>query len=63
MIRLQLTDRELDGVAEALDNPDIDERAKKKLLVITMHVKGSQHGFIESCLRISSPTLASYLKE
>ena len=63
MIRLQFTDRELDDVAEALDNPDIGERAKKKLLVITMHAEGAQHGFIESCLRISSPALASYLKE
>ena len=50
-IRLKLTDRELDDVAEALDNPDIGERAKKKLLVITMHAEGAQHGFIESCLR------------
>jgi len=63
MIRLQLNERELDDVAEALDSPEISERAKKKLLVITMHVQGAQHGFIESCLRISSPTLASYLKE
>ena len=62
MIRLELTERELDDVAEALDSPEISERAKKKLLVITMHVQGAQHGFIESCLRISSPTLASYLK-
>ena len=28
-----------------------------------MHVQGTQHGFIEGCLRITSPTLASYLKE
>ena len=63
MIRLQLTNQDLDDVAEALDSPEISERAKKKLLVITMHVEGAQHGFIESCLRISSPTLASYLKE
>lgn len=63
MIRLQLTDQELEDVAEALDSPETSERAKKKLLVITMHAQGAQHGFIESCLRISSPTLASYLKE
>jgi len=63
MTKLQLTDQELEDVAEALDSPEISERAKKKLLVITMHVQGAQHGFIESCLRISSPTLVSYLKE
>ena len=63
MIRLQLTEQDLEDVAEALDSPELSERAKKKLLVITMHVQGAPHGFIESCLRISSPTLASYLKE
>ena len=63
MIRLQLTDQELEDVAEALDSPEVGERAKKKLLVVTMHVEGAPHRFIESCLRISSPTLASYLKE
>ena len=63
MVRLPLTDQELEDVAEALDSPEVSERAKKKLLVITMHVQGAQHGFIENCLRISSPTLASYLKE
>jgi transposase len=63
MIKLQLTNQELEDVGEALDSPEIGERAKKKLLAITMHVQGAQHGFIESCLRISSPTLASYLKE
>lgn len=63
MIRLQLTNQELEDVAEALDSPEVSERAKMKLLVVTMHVQGAQHGFIESCLRISSPTLASYLKE
>ena len=63
MIRRQLTDQDLDDVAEALDSPEMGERAKKKLLVITMPVEGAQHGCIESCLRISAPTLASYLKE
>ena len=63
MIKLNLTDQEIEDIAEALDCPDVSERAKKKLLVIIMHVEGAKHGFIESCLRISSPTLASYLKK
>ena len=63
MIRLHLSDQEIEDIAEALDCPEVGERAKKKLLVITMHVEGAQHGFIEHCLRISSPTLAGYLKE
>ena len=63
MIRLQLSGQELEDVAETLDSPEVSERAKKKLLVIRMHVQGARHGFIENCLGISSPTLASYLKE
>jgi transposase len=63
MIKLHLSDKEFDDVAEALDSPEVSEHAKRKLLVITMHHQGAQHGFIENCLRISSPTLVTYLKE
>jgi transposase len=63
MIRLQLTDDDLEDIAEALDDPEVSERGKKKLLVITMHQQGAQHSFIASCLRISAPTLIAYLKE
>lgn len=62
-IRLQLTDDDLEDIAEALDNPEVSERGKRKLLVITMHQQGAQHRFIASCLRISAPTLIAYLKE
>ena len=41
MIRLNLTDQESEDIAEALDCPEVCERAKKKLLVITMHVEGA----------------------
>ena len=63
MIRLQLTDDDLENIAEALDDPEVSERGKKKLLVITMHQQGAQHSFIASCLRLSAPTLIAYLKE
>ena len=63
MIRLELTEQEQNDVAEALDCPEIGDRAKRKLLAITMHSQGAQHQFIERVLRISSPTLASYLRE
>ena len=62
-IRLQLTDDDLQDIAEALDNPEVSGRGKKKLLVITLHQPGAQHSFIASCLRISAPTLIAYLKE
>jgi transposase len=63
MIRLQLTNGDLEDIAEALDDPEVSDRGKKKLLVITMHQQGAQHSFIASCLRISAPTLITYLKE
>ena len=63
MIRLQLTEQETEDVAEALGSPEVSERARRKLPVIAMHVQEARHGFIEGCLRITSPTLASYLKE
>lgn len=63
MISLQLTNDDLEDIAEAMDDPGVSERAKKKLLVITMHQQGAQHRFIASCLRISAPTLIAYLKE
>jgi transposase len=63
MIKLILTDQQCDDIAEALDNPEVCDRHKKKLLVITMHQQGAQHGFIADCLRISPTTLIGYLKE
>ena len=37
MIRLNITESEKEAIAEALDDPSIDERLKKRLLVIRMH--------------------------
>jgi transposase len=63
MISLHLSEKELMDLEEAQDSPEVCERAKKKLLVITMHLEGAPHEFIARCLRISSGTLTSYLKE
>jgi transposase len=63
MISLTVSENELADLEEALDSPEVCERSKKKLLVITMHLEGAPHEFIARCLRISSGTLASYLKE
>ena len=63
MIKLMLSDEECEDLAEALDNPDVGDRFKKKLLVITMHRQGAQHGFIARCLRLSPTILIGYLRE
>lgn len=63
MITLRLTDEEVENIAEAQDDPEVPERSKKKLLAITMHHKGIAHEMIGGVLRISPPTLATYLKD
>lgn len=63
MISLHLSEEEITDLEEALDSPEVCERAKKKLLVITMQHEGATHGFIARCLLISAGTLTSYLKE
>ena len=63
MIKLQLAEQEVTDIAEALDNPDVSEHGKKKLLAMTMHQEGAPHGFIGRCLRIRPSTLISYLTE
>jgi transposase len=63
MITLELCDQEVSDIEEALDSPESSDRSKKKLLAITMHHEGAPHGFIARCLRISSGTLTSYIKE
>ena len=46
-----------------MDSPEISEHGKRKLLAVTMHQQGAQHGFIGSILRISPSTLIAYLRE
>lgn len=63
MIILRLSEEELTDIAEARDSDDIDERARRKLLVVTMHHEGASIGFITRCLGISEGTHTAYLKE
>ena len=37
MIRLELSEVELDHIAEVLDDPEIEPRLRNKLLVVTIH--------------------------
>lgn len=62
MIRLNITESEKDAIAEALDDPSIDERLKKRLLVIRMHDLNVPHSVIARTLNISLGTVTNYLK-
>ena len=63
MVKLTLTDRELEAIAEALDSPDVMEKVKVKLLVLRMHQEGVAHGIIARAVSRHSNTITAYLKE
>ena len=62
MIRIPLSDLEMEAIAEALDDPSIDERAKRKLMVIRMHQLNVPHSSIAKTLNISNDTVTNHLK-
>ena len=62
MIRLELTDIERDTISEALDDPSIDDRAKRKLMALRMHDLNVPHGKIAQALNVSDDTVTNYLK-
>ncbi len=62
MIRLEISDHDQQAIAEAIDDPSIDERCKRKLLALRMHVLNVPHGCIAKTLNISDDTVTNYLK-
>lgn len=62
MIRLTLSQMDQDTIAEALDDPAVDERAKRKLMAIRMRDLGVPHGMVAKTLNISDDTVTNYLK-
>lgn len=62
MIHLQLSDVDRETLAEALDDPSIDERAKRKLMVVRMHDLNVPHSAIAGTLNISDDTVTNHLK-
>ena len=62
MLHLNLSESDLETIAEALDDPSIDERTKRKLLAIRMHVLNVPHAAIARTLNITDDTVTNYLK-
>jgi hypothetical protein len=62
MIELHLSAQQIEDICEALDDPNISEWHKQKLLALRMHHEGEAHGFIINCLRLCPTTLVAYLK-
>ncbi len=62
MLCLTLSETDVEAIGEALDDPCIDERSKRKLLAIRMHVLDVPHGTIARTLNITDDTVTNYLK-
>jgi transposase len=62
MIKLSLTESELSEIAEALDDPDLNERFGRRLMAVRMHGLGVPNSKIAGILRISDDTVTNYLK-
>jgi len=61
MIRLSISDLDIDFITEAIEDPLIDHRIQKKLLVLRMHELNIPHGNIAKILNISNDTVTNYL--
>jgi transposase len=62
VIRLSISESDMESIAEALDDPLFDDRSKRKLLAIRMHAANVPHGTIASTLNISDDTVTNYCK-
>lgn len=62
MIRLTISDDDQEAIAEALDDPSIEERIKRKLMAVRMHDLNVPHNAIAKTLNISDDTITNYLR-
>ncbi len=62
MICLTISEIDSESIAEALDDPSIDDRTKKKLVTIRMHELNVPSGNIAKFLNVSDDTITNYLK-
>lgn len=62
MIHLIISDDDREAIAEALDDPAVDERSKRKLMAIRMHEYNVPHNAIAKTLNVSDDTITNYLK-
>lgn len=63
MIKIKFSEQELSDIAEAIDNPQIHDKFKKKLLSLRMHNLQVNNQVIASTLCISADSVTHYIKE
>ncbi len=62
MIKLVIGLDDAEAISEALDDPAVDERIKRKLMVVRMHDLDVPHSKIAAALNVSGNTVTNYLK-
>ena len=62
MIRLNISDIDIESISEALDDPTVEDRVKRKLMALRMHELNVPHGSIAKTLNVSDDTITNYLK-
>ena len=62
MIRLTISEIDSESIAEAIDDPTIGDRSRKKLMAIRMHDLDVPAGNIAKFLNVSDDTITNYLK-
>ncbi len=62
MIRLTISELDSEAIAEAVDDPSIEEHIKRKLMTIRMHELNVPSGNIAKILNVSDDTITNYLK-
>jgi len=63
MVRLQLSEQEIVDISEALDDPNISDLAKRKLLVVRMNDEELPNLKISRLLNISGDSVSRYVRE
>lgn len=62
MIRLTISEIDSESIAEAVDDPSIDDRTKRKLMAVRMHELDVPSGNIAKILNVSDDTITNYFK-
>ena len=62
MIRLTIPEIDREAIAEALDDPTVEDRVKRKLMALRMHELNVPHGSIAKTLNVSDDTITNYVK-
>ena len=63
MIRLTFSDHEINDIGEAMDNPSIHGRFKKKLMALKMHNLRVENKVIAATLCITDDSVTNYIKQ